>query len=117
VNRRPIRVQFVVADLRFGGAQRHQTTLLPRMDPARFTRSDMCIGEEGGLFADLPAVVIEAAALHMSGKRHARSAPHAAHLLGMPPAQPPFGERVRYLIAAATRTGDGSPIRTGGEAC
>ncbi|MCW2685606.1 MAG: glycosyltransferase [Mycobacterium sp.] len=71
MNGRPIRVQFVVADMRFGGAQRHETTLLPRMDPARFTPSVICIGEEGGLFAALPAAGIEARALHLSGKRNA----------------------------------------------
>ena len=45
---RPIRALFVVPDLRVGGAERHVTTLLPRMDPARFTPSVVCIGEEGG---------------------------------------------------------------------
>jgi glycosyltransferase involved in cell wall biosynthesis len=64
-------VQFVVADLRFGGAQRHETTLLPRMDPARFTPSVICIGEEGGLFAALTAAGVEARALHLGGKRNA----------------------------------------------
>jgi glycosyltransferase involved in cell wall biosynthesis len=64
-------VQFVVPDLRFAGAQRHVTTLLPRMDPARFTPSAICIGEEGGLFTALPAAGIEARALHLGGKRNA----------------------------------------------
>ncbi len=31
---RPLRVLFLVPDLRIGGAERHVTTLLPRMDPA-----------------------------------------------------------------------------------
>jgi glycosyltransferase involved in cell wall biosynthesis len=71
VSRRPIRVLFVEPDLQFGGAERHVTTLLPRMDPARFTPSVICIGEEGGLFANLSAAGIEARALHLSGKRNA----------------------------------------------
>jgi glycosyltransferase involved in cell wall biosynthesis len=71
VNGRPIRVLFVVADLRFGGAQRHETSLLPRMDPARFTPSVICIGEEGGLFSALTSAGVEARALHLGGKRNA----------------------------------------------
>jgi len=67
----PIRALFVVSDLRVGGAERHVTTLLPRMDPARFTTSVVCIGEEGGLFAALPAAGVEARALHLGGKRNA----------------------------------------------
>ena len=70
MSRRPIRVMFIEPDLQFGGAERHVTTLLPRMDPARFTPSVICIGEEGGLFADLLAAGIEARALHLSGKRN-----------------------------------------------
>jgi glycosyltransferase involved in cell wall biosynthesis len=72
---RPIRVLFVVPNLFFGGAERHLTTLLPGMDPARFTPSLVCIGEEGyggdpGLFPTLPAAGIEAVALRLH-KRHA----------------------------------------------
>jgi hypothetical protein len=52
VSGRPIRVLFVVPNLRVGGAERHVTTLLPRMDPTRFTRSVVCISNEGELFAD-----------------------------------------------------------------
>ena len=33
---RPLRVMYVVPDLGTGGAERHVTTLLPRLDPARF---------------------------------------------------------------------------------
>ena len=73
MNGRPIRALFVVPDLRVGGAERHVTTLLPRMDPARFTPSVVCIGEEGDLFAALPAAGIEARALHL-GKRQAARA-------------------------------------------
>jgi glycosyltransferase involved in cell wall biosynthesis len=61
---------FVVPDLGVGGAERHLTTLLPRMDPARFTPSVVCIGEEGDLFPDLRAAGVEARALHL-GKRQA----------------------------------------------
>lgn len=60
----PIRVLFVVPALPVGGAERHLTTMLPRMDPARFTPSVICIGEEGELFPTLRAAGIEAAALH-----------------------------------------------------
>jgi glycosyltransferase involved in cell wall biosynthesis len=41
------------------------------MDPARFTPSVVCIGEEGGFFGRLPAAGIEARALHLSGKQNA----------------------------------------------
>ena len=57
---RPIRVLFVVPALPVGGAERHVTTMLPRMDPARFTPSVICIGEEGELFSTLRAAGIEA---------------------------------------------------------
>lgn len=69
--RRPIRVLFVVPDLRVGGAERHVTTLSPRLDPERFTVSVVCIGDERGLFADLPAAGIDARALHLGGKLQA----------------------------------------------
>jgi glycosyltransferase involved in cell wall biosynthesis len=71
VTERPIRVLFVVSALDVGGAERHVTTLLPRMDPARFTPSLVCICGEGGLFAALPAAGVEARALHLCGKRNA----------------------------------------------
>ena len=73
VNGRPIRAMFVVPDLRVGGAERHVTTLLPRMDPARFTPSVVCIGEEGDLFAALPAAGIEARALHLRKRQAVRA--------------------------------------------
>lgn len=71
MNERRIRALFVVSGLQVGGAERHVITLLPRMDPARFNPSVVCIGEEGDLFAALPVAGIEARALHLSGKRHA----------------------------------------------
>ena len=67
---RPIRALFVVPDLRLGGAERHVTTLLPRMDPALVTPSLICIGDEGDLFEALPAAGVEATAWHL-GKRQA----------------------------------------------
>ncbi len=70
---RPIRAMFIVPNLWVGGAERHLTTLLPRMDPARITPSVVCIGEAGPLFADLPAAGIDATALHL-GKRQAARA-------------------------------------------
>jgi glycosyltransferase involved in cell wall biosynthesis len=71
MSRRPIRVLFVEPDLQIGGAERHVTTLLPRMDPARFTPSVICIGEEGGLFGSLTAASVDARALHLGGARNA----------------------------------------------
>lgn len=68
---RPIKVLFVVPDMRVGGAERHVTTLLPRMNPEKFIPSVLCIGKEGELFADLLAAGIDARALHLEGKRHA----------------------------------------------
>ena len=49
------------------------TTMLPRMDPARFTPSVVCIGEEGELFAALPAAGIEARALHLRKRQAVRA--------------------------------------------
>lgn len=68
---RPLRISFVVPDLMVGGAERHVVTLLPRMDPQRFQPSVVCLGEEGGLFADLTATGIPARALHRGDKRQA----------------------------------------------
>lgn len=51
----PIRALFVVPDLRFGGAERHVATLLPRMDPKRIAASLVCIGDEGDLFGEVEA--------------------------------------------------------------
>ncbi len=65
MSERPIRALFIVPSLRIGGAERHVTTLLPRMDPARFIPSVICIGEEGELFATLSTAGIEAKALRL----------------------------------------------------
>lgn len=67
----PVRVLFVVPDLRFGGAERHVATLLPRLDPRRFTASVICIGQEGDLFGEVKEAGLEARALHLGGKRRA----------------------------------------------
>ena len=60
---RPVRVMYVVPDLGTGGAERHVTTLMPRLDPAQFTCSVVCIGAEGALFGDLVNAGIPAVAL------------------------------------------------------
>ena len=70
---RPVRVMYVVPDLGTGGAERHVTTLLPRLDPARFTCSVVCIGAEGTLFGDLVDAGIPAVALRRT-KRQALAA-------------------------------------------
>ena len=69
----PIRVLFVVPALPVGGAERHLTTMLPRMDLARFTPSVICIGEEGELFSTLRAAGIEAAALRLHKRQAVRA--------------------------------------------
>ncbi len=74
MNGRPIKMLFIVPDMRVGGAERHVTTLLPRLDPERFFATVVCIGKEGELFADLLAAGIDATALHLEGKRHAARA-------------------------------------------
>ncbi|MGO9098764.1 MAG: glycosyltransferase [Mycobacterium sp.] len=70
---RPIRVLFVVPALPVGGAERHLTTMLPRMDPARFTPSVICIGDEGELFSTLRAAGIKAAALRLHKRQAVRA--------------------------------------------
>ncbi|WP_245677635.1 glycosyltransferase [Nocardia acidivorans] len=67
--RQPIRVLYVVPDLRVGGAERHVTTLLPALDRTRFAPSVICIGEEGELFAHLTAAGVPARALHRSKRQ------------------------------------------------
>ena len=70
---RPVRVMYVVPDLGTGGAERHVTTLMPRLDPVRFTCSVVCIGAEGTLFGDLVGAGIPAVALRRP-KRQALAA-------------------------------------------
>ena len=69
----PIRVMFVVPLLKAGGAERHLTTLLPRMDPERFRPSVVCIGGEGDLFADVRAIGIEAISLDLRKRQAVRA--------------------------------------------
>lgn len=54
---RPLRVTFVVPDLAAGGAERHVTTLVEHLDPARVQARVVCLGEQGALFADAAAWV------------------------------------------------------------
>ena len=54
---------YVIPDLGTGGAERHVTTLMPRLDPARFACSVVCIGAEGALFDGLVDTGIPAIAL------------------------------------------------------
>ena len=61
----PVRVLFVVPDLRFGGAERHVATLAPALDPRRVVASVVCIGEEGGLFPGLLATGVPTRALRL----------------------------------------------------
>lgn len=65
----PLRVLFVVPDLRFGGAERHIATLLPRMHASEFAASVICIGHKGDLFNELVSAGIEAKALDLGRKR------------------------------------------------
>ncbi|MRH88262.1 glycosyltransferase [Nocardia sp. SYP-A9097] len=67
--RQPIRVLYVVPDLRVGGAERHVTTLLPNLDRGRFEPSVICIGEPGELFADLTVAGVPARALHYTKRQ------------------------------------------------
>ena len=61
----PVRVLFVVPDLRFGGAERHVSTLAPALDPRLVSPSVVCIGEEGGLFPGLAATGVPTRALRL----------------------------------------------------
>ncbi|MEW5813231.1 MAG: glycosyltransferase [Actinomycetota bacterium] len=70
MNGRPIRALFVVPQLKHGGAERHLTTLLPRLDPARVLPTVVCLGGEGELYAELRAAGISSTVLPL-GKRRA----------------------------------------------
>lgn len=67
---RPIRTLFVVPELKHGGAERHLTTLLPRLDRTRVLPSVVCVGGEGALYADLRAAGIHSTVLPLR-KQHA----------------------------------------------
>lgn len=64
VSTRRIRVMYVVPDLNIGGAERHVTTLMPKLDPDRFSTSVICLGEKGTLFTDLEGTTTPATALN-----------------------------------------------------
>ncbi len=74
---RPLRVMYVVPDLGVGGAERHVTTLLPRLDRTRFDPMAVCIGEPGVLFPVLAEHGVPALALRTTR----RQAPRALALL------------------------------------
>ncbi|GAB3299774.1 hypothetical protein GCM10027451_01530 [Geodermatophilus aquaeductus] len=67
---RRLRVAFVVPDLGIGGAERHVTTLVSRLDRRRFDPSVVCLGREGELFPALADSGVPAVALHRA-KREA----------------------------------------------
>jgi len=60
---RRLRVVYVVPDLGVGGAERHVTTVMPRLDRSRFDPMVLCIGRRGELFSDLEAAGVPAVAL------------------------------------------------------
>ncbi|WP_395309796.1 glycosyltransferase [Mycobacterium sp. AMU20-3851] len=70
---RPIKILFVVPNLAAGGAERHVSTLLPRLDPTRFVPSVVCLGWDGELFADVRDSGIEARALWLTKRQAARA--------------------------------------------
>ncbi|SEP21106.1 glycosyltransferase [Trujillonella endophytica] len=69
---RRLRVAFVVPDLGLGGAERHVTTLVRRLDRQRFEPSVVCLGREGELFASLVESSVPAVALHRTKRQAAR---------------------------------------------
>lgn len=50
---RPLRLLFVTADLRMGGAERHIVTLLPALERSRIQASVCCLQGRGPLYDDL----------------------------------------------------------------
>jgi glycosyltransferase involved in cell wall biosynthesis len=66
---RPLRVAFIVPDLGVGGAERHVTTLVGRLDRRLFDPSVVCLGEEGGLFPSLAASGVPGTALHRTKRQ------------------------------------------------
>jgi glycosyltransferase involved in cell wall biosynthesis len=58
-----LRVAYVVPDLGIGGAERHVTTLMSRLDRERFDPMVICLGRQGELFASLAASDVPAVAL------------------------------------------------------
>ncbi|MHA6795993.1 glycosyltransferase [Pseudonocardia bannensis] len=66
-----MRVLFIVPRLGIGGAERHVATLMPRLDPARFAPSLVCIGQAGMLFDEVVAAGIPARALNRTRREMA----------------------------------------------
>lgn len=71
--RKPLRVMFVVPDLRHGGAERHVATLAPAMDRSRFAPSVVCVGEPGQLFGDVERAGVPAVALRRTKREFPRA--------------------------------------------
>ena len=63
-NRSPLRVCFVVPDLGIGGAERHVTTLVSRLDRSVIEPWVICIGRRGELFAGLEEAEVSGIALN-----------------------------------------------------
>ena len=70
--RRPARITYVVPDLGVGGAERHATTLMTRLDRSRFEPRVVCLGEEGELFHELVESAVPAVALGMRKRQALR---------------------------------------------
>lgn len=68
-----IGVVYVVPDLEVGGAERHVTTLMPRLDSDSFEPSVICLGAAGVLFPDLVAAGVPAKALGRSKRQALRA--------------------------------------------
>ncbi|MGY1685907.1 glycosyltransferase [Geodermatophilus sp. SYSU D00867] len=56
-------------DLAFGGAERHVTTLVSRLDPRRIESSVICLGHEGQLFPYLAGSGVPGVALHRTKRQ------------------------------------------------
>jgi glycosyltransferase involved in cell wall biosynthesis len=69
---RPLRIAFVVPDLRIGGAERHAVEFVSNVDRSRFEPAVLCLGEEGQFFASLPGDV-PATVLHRTKREAART--------------------------------------------
>lgn len=66
---RLLRVAFVVPDLGIGGAERHVTTLVGRLDRRRFDPAVICLGREGELYRCLAETGVPAVALHRTKRQ------------------------------------------------
>jgi glycosyltransferase involved in cell wall biosynthesis len=66
---RPLRIAFVVPDLGIGGAERHVTTLVSRLDREQFKPSVICLGREGELFPSLAESGVPGVAFHRTKRQ------------------------------------------------